>query len=583
MRIVAMHLGHNATAALAEDGRIVAALSQEKMDNVKNSAAFPGQAIEAMLSEVGWRVQDIEHVVVASNSVYAPEVYTNLFDAEGRVVDASPAVRLGKSLELALGAPGKVLMRPFRAWRHRNIVRRGEAFLRESLRRFGLDDRPVSHVEHHMCHARSAYHSFADPDDDRPALIFTADGGGDGLSATVTLVEKGRFRRIAATPHTASLGRIYSSTTRFLGMKPIEHEYKVMGLAPYAKKYFLDVYNAIFDPVIRLNGSNPLVFKSAFNTSCFYEYLAERAVGVRFDNLAAAVQHLIEDRVTAWVKAAIHITGVRRIFTGGGLFMNVKMNKRIQELDEVEEIHFMPSSGDESNAIGAAFAHFAQLGIPTRPLENVYLGISYDQDEIEKFISSRNLRSRYDICYEHDIEARIAELLASGEVVARFSGRCEWGARSLGNRAILAHPSRVESFYAVNDLIKSRDFWMPFAPSILDTAAPRYLKGYDERRVEAPYMITAFDATEIGKQHLCAAMHRGDGTVRPQVVTEQANPSYYRLLKEFEKRTGVGAVLNTSLNIHGYPLVATLEQALFTLENSGLRYLALGSYLIRKT
>lgn len=582
MRIVAIHTGHNSTAALAEDGRIVAVLSQEKMDNVKNSAAFPGQAIEAMLREVGWNIKDIDHVVIASNTVYAPEAYAYLFDAKQRVVNANPAIRRGKQLERLFGPLGKVLMRPARAWRRRGLARNGERYLREKLCQSGLAERPITHVEHHTCHARAAYHSYTPPEDDRPALIFTADGSGDGLSATVTVVECGKFKRIAATPQIASLGGIYSSTTRFLGMKILEHEYKVMGLAPYAKKYFLETYQRIFDPVISLDENKPLFFKARLDTTRFYDYLVEHAVGERFDNLAAAVQHLIEERVTAWVRAAIRATGIRRVFTGGGLFMNVKLNKRIQELDEVEEAYFMPSCGDESNPIGAAYAFFAERGMTTTPLEHIYLGISYGHDDVDAFVSERGLRSKYVVSHEPDIESRIAELLAEGEVVARFAGRCEWGARSLGNRAILAHPSHMESFYTVNDQIKARDFWMPFAPSILDTAASRYLEGYDERRVQAPYMITAFDATRLGRQHLRAAMHQGDHTIRPQVLEEYVNPSYYRLIKAFEHKTGVGAVLNTSLNLHGYPLAATMEQALTTFERSDLQYLALGNFLIRK-
>ena len=176
----------------------------------------------------------------------------------------------------------------------------------------------------------------------------------------------------------------------------------------------------------------------------------------------------------------------------------------------------------------------------------------------------------------------VAGLLADGHVVARFAGGNEWGARSLGNRAILAHPGRMESFYTVNDQIKCRDFWMPFAPSVLDSAADQYLEGWSMDRTPAPFMITAFQSTEMGREKLVAALHRGDGTLRPQVLTEDANPDYYDLIKRFEAKTGTGAVLNTSLNRHGHPLAATPEQALDTLVHSGLQYLAIGSFLVKK-
>ena len=180
-------------------------------------------------------------------------------------------------------------------------------------------------------------------------------------------------------------------------------------------------------------------------------------------------------------------------------------------------------------------------------------------------------------------EARqIAELIANREIVARFSGKCEWGARSLGNRAILAHPSHMESFYTINDYIKSRDFWMPFAPTILDKNAHSYLKNYNSSKIKAPYMITAFEATKLGVQHLRAALHQADHTLRPQVLEYNANPSYYRLIENFEKRTGIGAILNTSYNLHGFPLVSSLDQAIMTIENSELKFIAIGDFLLQK-
>ena len=262
--------------------------------------------------------------------------------------------------------------------------------------------------------------------------------------------------------------------------------------------------------------------------------------------------------------------------------MNVKLNRRIQEISGLECVGFMPSCGDESNPIGACYDFAISQGQNPLPLRNLYLGVSYSDSEIHALLQRDGLPEKYMIEHVPDMEDRISCLLSQREIVARFAGRCEWGARSLGNRAILAHPGHMESFYTVNDYIKSRDFWMPFAPSIIDTAAPKYLQGYDPSLVKAPHMITAFSASELGVQHLRAALHQGDHTLRPQVVEQADSPDYYRLIKCFEQKTGVGAVLNTSFNLHGYPLVATPEQALFTLEKSGLKHLALGNYLISK-
>lgn len=562
-----------------QDGKVVGLLSQEKIDNIKNSADFPSGAIETLLDYCGVARQEIDEIAIAGLAVYPKHCYDFLFDEKSR--SDSPWVHVAKMVEQSV--LGNILPGVFataRHYRRKSMEAEGRQFLAKNLGDVGFGAKPITHIEHHTCHARSTYHGLSR--DDEPALIFTADGSGDGLSATVTVAGRGRWERIAATPVEASLGGIYSNTTRFLGMKILEHEHKVMGLAAYCKGYQEDVYQRIFAHVINLDSQNPLIFRATMDSPHFYDYLTKHAVGERFDNIAGAVQQLLEERITAWIREGVRKTGIRNIFTSGGLFMNVKLNKRIQEMEELERIHFLPSCGDESNPIGAAYALTVARGGKTEPLDNLYLGVSYSKQMLSDFVDSQGLRERYVVTEPADIEETIAELLAQREVVARFSGRCEWGARSLGNRAILAHPSHFESFYIVNDLIKRRDFWMPFAPSILDSAAHRYLDGYNPEKVESLYMINAFMATRLGADQLRAAMHQADSTIRPQVVKLSDNPEYYRMIKAFERKTGVGAVLNTSLNLHGYPLAASPEQALYTLEQSGLKHLALGPILVSK-
>lgn len=581
MVILSIHPGHNSTVGLLDGGRIVGLLSQEKVDNVKNSAAFPSAALSSLLQECGMRPDDIDAIAIAGTDVFPSYCYDYLYDPRNVIQETSILRKAAKHMEKGLlGSVMPGIFRMARDIRRSDLIAEGRSELARHLSDISLSSKPVIHIDHHQCHAYSAYYGLAH--DDEPALVFTADGSGDQACATVWMARDGKLERVAVTPPRASLGGIYSNTTRFLGMKILEHEYKVMGLAAYSKGYHKYVYERIFAPVIDLDPANPLVFHSTVDASEFYDYLVKNAVGERFDNVAGAVQWLLEERITAWIRASIKKTGIRNIFTGGGVFMNVKLNKRIQEMEEVHRVHFLPSCGDESNPIGAAYALAIRTGLKVSPLDNLYLGISFSRENIAQFIKDNHLDQHYKISEPPDIEIAIAELLARKEVVARFSGRCEWGARSLGNRAILAHPSHMESFYTVNDLIKSRDFWMPFAPTVLDTHAHRYLENYNPMKAQAPYMITAFKATPMGVEHLRAAMHQGDQTIRPQVLTSQANPDYYRLLKTFHGITGVGAVMNTSFNLHGYPLVATLQQASDTFERSGLKNLALGSFLIQK-
>lgn len=582
MRVLGIHVGHNASVFLLDNGVVKAGLSQEKLDNVKNSAAFPADAIRALLKQQSLTTQEIDHIAIAGYQVFPQRSYADFFASNSS--NSAPAigvVGLAKKVESLLpDAFSSYIFAPARRHRLKRLLEEGQRELSANLASMGFESTPRTHVEHHTCHARAAYHALGG---NGPSIIFTSDGRGDNISSTVTKVAStGRFHRLAHTDETASVGDVYSATTRFLGMRPFEHEYKVMGLAPYAKAYADDVYNRVFAPIVNIDPRKPFVFNSSIDTTRFYQYLEKSAVGERFDNLAAAAQRLIEERVLTWIEGSVKKTGLRRAYFGGSLFMNVKLNMRIQELRCLEEAHFMPSCGDESNALGAAYTVCCENN-KTTALDDLYLGLSYSPEELEPLLAT--FAKDHDVHVEKpsDLTERVAKLLADGCVVARFDGASEWGARSLGNRAILAHPGLMDSFYMVNDQIKMRDFWMPFAPTILDTAAQGYLENWSMERTPAPHMITAFQATDRGRRDLCAALHRGDGTLRPQVLTRAVNARYYDLIKAFEYRTGIGAVLNTSLNLHGSPLAATPSQALETLANSGLKYLMMGPFLIRKT
>ncbi|MCW8915998.1 MAG: hypothetical protein OQK24_09120 [Magnetovibrio sp.] len=577
MNILGIHIGHNASAFLLQDGAVIAGLSQEKCDDIKNSADFPADAIRAILNQAQLSTDGIDHVAIAGNQILPRRSYDYLF--QNKPTDGhtrSGAVGLALKLEAIMPtALASIIFGPLRAHRHKQRLTQGRKELSQNLSDLGLGQTPCTYVDHHICHARAAYCSLGGT---KPALIFTADGSGDGISATVIKVDdQGHWTRLGETPEHASIGGIYSATTRFLGMRPLEHEYKVMGLAPYAKSYADDIYERAFAKTIQVSPNNPYCFESTVDSRKFYDHLAKTAVGERFDNIAAAAQRLIEEQTVQWVERSVAESGVHHAYFGGGLFMNVKLNKRIQELDCLNSAHFMPSCGDESNALGAAYDVALEMG-PVQPLKNLYVGLSYSPEEIEGHLKEYGLNyTRPD-----NLNETIADLLADGQVVARFADGNEWGARSLGNRAILAHPGRMESFFTVNDQIKCRDFWMPFAPSVLDTAADKYLENWTMERTPAPFMITAFQSTELGRKELTAALHRGDGTLRPQVLTPEANADYYDLIQRFEAKTGIGAVLNTSLNRHGKPLAATPVQALDTLVNSGLRHLAIGPFLVSK-
>ena len=583
LNILALQLGHNATALLAKDGRVAGCVSQERFDNIKNSSAFPRDPILWLLDQHGVAPSAVDRVAICGLNI-APNQLQHLDVEYNTAPNAIQQLRTSMAHAygwLSYHMGHSWLMQLLEAFKKKPLfkqVAHSKTRLAQDFKHMGITA-PIEYVEHHACHTYSPIYALGAGAE--PTLVFAMDGSGDEYFATISIAENGQVRTIAASPWCHSLGYVYSKTTQFMGMKPLEHEYKVMGLAAYAKEpYFQKTYDRVFKGVVDLDPSNPLQFQSRFPMNRFDWHLRAAAVGERFDNLAGALQYFLEDLVLRWVHAAVEQTGIRRIMTSGGVFMNVKLNKRIQEMPNVDEAFFMPSCGDESNPFGAAAYVAAQAGKPLAPLPNIYLGHAYSNQDVQDFIRNKRLDEMYDVTFHEDINTAMAQMLADFEVIARVAGAAEFGARSLGNRAILANPSDLQSFYLVNDQIKARDFWMPFAPSILDTDMDRYVE--NPKNISAPYMITAFDTTPLGQQHLRAAMHQGDKTVRPQTVTPAANPAYYDLLQKFKACTGIGGLMNTSFNLHGYPLANTLDQALFTFENSGLQHLALENFIISK-
>ena len=372
---------------------------------------------------------------------------------------------------------------------------------------------------------------------------------------------------------------LYSEITRYLGLKPWDHEYKVMGLAPYGKpEYCIDRIRKI----IRQNPKNPLKFQNTIRGYCegVQSKLRKLLAGQRFDNIAAATQLWFEELITSWIKYAIEKTGINKIACAGGLFLNVKANKRIVEMPEVEDAFFYPAAGDSGTPVGAALQAYYDYckaeGVKPQkvPMSDVYYGPVYTNDDIKRILRKTGWIKKAE--YYDDIDSIIGELVAKGKIVARFSGRLEWGPRALGNRSILADARDYKTVWKVNFQIKHRDFWMPFAPTILEERMDEYLVNARPAR----YMILAFDTTEK-RDEIIAAVHPRDFTCRPQTLNEW-NPGYRKVIEEFQSITGVGGLLNTSFNLHGYPIVCTPEQALWTFENSKLDAIALENYLIRR-
>jgi carbamoyltransferase len=565
--ILGIYDGHDSGAAIVRDGVVLAAASEERLRAIKHYAGVPSEAIRCVLDTAKVYPSEINAIALAghwwlggypagkegqANVSFRVYIYEKL----------SPYFSSGWFTNLQV----KVFSR------FRNIKK-----LTKVLSSFGLADKEIIIVEHHLAHAACAYRPCQF---DGETLIFTCDGDGDGLSSTVSIGRNGEIRRIASSTYYHSVcNTLYSEVTGYLGMKRWDHEYKVMGLAPYGDpKYCMSVMKRI----IKIDEKNPLTFKNT-SGACdtqVYKKLRKWLDGARFDNIAAAVQSHYEKLLSTWVRNGVKSTGIGKIACAGGGFLNVKANKTIREIPEVTEAFFYPAAGDEGLAVGAALQAYYEFcrrdGVKPNKnvLRDLYYGPCFSDDDMSR--SMKNLGST-NVNKFDDPTDEVVRFLLKGKVVGWFNGRMEFGPRALGCRSILADPRHQEIKRRLNSQIKMRDWFMPFAPSIIEEVAEDYLVNY----CYAPYMILAFDTTERWNE-IQAAVHPYDLTARPQVVRKEWNPKYWELIEAFHSETGVGAFLNTSFNLHGYPIVCTPEQALWTFENSMLDVLVLDNYVLTR-
>ena len=437
------------------------------------------------------------------------------------------------------------------------------------------------HRHHHRAHGYYAY--YASPARSTRTLILTADAWGDDMNASVSVAENGDIRCLSSSRN-FNLARLYRSMTLLLGMKPDEHEYKVMGLAAYAKPDYLQGPLKVFRETMYVDGMG---FNYRTTPPDLYVYFQNLLEGYRFDAIAGALQRYTEEILVQWTRNCLKATNARRLCFGGGIAMNVKAMMEVAKLDELDEIFVCPSPSDESLAMSACYVVMHDKCVKERrdprqillPLKNAYLGPDLNALEVQRVIGQLAGDGRY-VIREKASPAEIAGVIASGRIVGRCSGRSEFGARALGNRSILADPRNIDIVKKINEKVKSRDFWMPFAPSILEERASDYIA--NPKGLSAPYMTIAFETKPLAHRDLRAALHQADLTCRPQIVSRSVNPEYHALISEFERLTSVGGVLNTSFNIHGEPIIQDAVDALDVFERSGLDALILGDYFIEK-
>lgn len=436
--------------------------------------------------------------------------------------------------------------------------------LQAFLKRFqGI--KKVIYYSHHLAHAASAIF----PSSFDSGNFITLDNRGGFESGLLGCFKNDDMEIIARIPIKSSLGAMYEEVTEILGFKPHSHEGKVMGLASYGKP--LTTKFCDYEGEFKINVNWNLIehAKKLVNE----QHGSDPTKDVRKD-IAASVQRDLEEVSLKLLEDLVALTGYKTLVLAGGIALNSNMNGRLFDSKLIDDIFIQPAANDSGVALGAAILAAIKFGDKTKmEFKHAYWGPSYSNEEIESML--KNSKLKYE--YEEDIEGVAADLLSKGKIVGWLRGRMELGPRALGARSILADPSDSGMKDKINYYVKNREWWRPFAPSMLEEYASRYLP--DLRY--APFMIINSSVEEEHLDEIVSATHV-DKTCRPQTVEKEYSPSYYKLIDDFRKITGVPAILNTSFNYQGEPIVCSPSDALRTFFSTGMDYLTLENFLVKK-
>jgi len=566
---LSFHTSHNSGAALLRDETVVAAVSEERFNRIKHYGYLPYESIRYCLDEAGIEPADVDQIVVPSDVVPA-DVKLLLGWDEFDATDASQGSQpLTKRLRKDVAERIRGVRRPSDMPDYARTVE-------------FPDDIPLKTVNHHEAHAASAYYTCGNDD----ALVVTSDGLGDDISLTVWHGRDGQMEELLRVGKEGSLGWFYGIVTQALGWWVGNGEGKTMGLSSYgdASAELVEDIRPLCPEYEggELVGPADLDYAGMWRVKDTYhwnfaetEFVAELLERYEREDVADAAQQLLEEQLLDVVGHWLEETGARNVALAGGVFLNVAVNREIIYEYDLDDFHAFPAAGDDGLPVGAALSayHADNPGTSPQHMEQPYLGPAVTDERIREVLDGRKL----DYEKPDDITDAVADLLLDGNIVAWCQGRMEYGPRALGHRSILIDPRLEDGMDRVNDEIKFRDSWRPFAPSMLERAIDDYLVD----PFPDPFMITSFEVRE-GKHEEIPAVTHVDGTTRPQVVKEGVAPRYHDLIDTFDRKGGVPLVLNTSFNLSGEPIVCTVEDAVGTFYNCGLDALAVGDYLLRK-
>ena len=547
---------HDSSACIVRDGELLFAVAEERISRVKHDAGFPKNAIQACLDFAGVQAGQLDEVCFGWQT--AGPVYRH--DLKCYVTGKMPLTYLS-GLNSTL---------------HFLSMWHQESGAKKFAQQFGATKPKMRFVDHHLAHAISAfaYSGFEE------AAVVVMDGRGAWEATTIWQGRNGRLEPVLMIPFPDSVGYFYSEFTEFLGFHRNSDEWKVMGLAPYGKpgvdlSAFIDLKSApyrIHTRQLATNGATPFGRMMALLGSA---RVAESEIDDRHKNIAYAVQDACETAMMNVVRMAIEKTRCRNVCLAGGVALNSKANGKIIASGLVDKLFVQPAASDDGVALGAALAPYLDDHgkLPNKPMRHGYWGPAFDDDAIESAL--RTYKLRYTRLPDPAVTA--AELLSHGKILSWFQGRMEFGPRALGSRSILADPRDPEMNAKVNNAVKFREWWRPFAPSLKKEAAGEYL----ESATDSPFMILTAQV-RAEKRSVIPSVTHVDGSARPQTLEKEINPLYWRLIDEFGKRTGVPVIMNTSFNLRGEAIVHTPTDAIRTFFSSGMDALVMGSFLVEK-
>ena len=607
MKVLALQLEKSSGCALMIDGEIVFSSSEERFTRIKSDSLFPKRSIKAALEYGKIKANELDKILICSTEVTLYASLVNLYSSLN-VKDQLRMMKLywepklieNKKRSFLYFLKDKIQFnrypfnskqakifpflrknfkhkidqndqkKPFQSSKDAKIVSNFfKSIICDYLK---VDQKIIEHVDHHTCHA--AYAFFGSPIRHPNSLVFTADAFGDYLSGTISkyVKKKNILKRVKSYSHTQfQLARIYRFVTIYLRMLGDSHEYKVMGLAPYYDGFRYKEVEKVFERMQKVRGVN-LVFNR--NIKNIFYYLEKELFSYRFDYIATALQNFTEKILVKWFQNSLSKFGGSHITFSGGQSMNVKANYQISKIKKIKKIFVCGSGTDDTLPIGACYDYASKNKKKTIPLKNMYLGINADYKikDLKKF-------SKYKITKVTNLK-QVLNCLIKHQIIAFCRNRAEMGQRALGNRSILADPRFAQNIHKINNAIKQRDFWMPFAPVILNEYQKKLIK--NPKNIDSPFMTFAFETTPFAHKNLIAAIHQADKTARAQILSKKHNKDLWKLIYLFYKKTGVPGLLNTSFNLHGYPIVNTIFDAKNVFEKSDLTALWLNNHIIEK-